>query len=220
MWRFRLLGFPVSVHWTHGLVLVFASGIWASTNPLQFRLGLVGVPIVFFSILWHEFGHAWAFRRFGGNPRVRLHGFGGDASAEGYFSRRENMIITLAGPAAGLVVGLSALPALIFIDLPNDYVRKIFSTLVYVNVIWSIVNLLPIYPLDGGQFLKHLLHGEERVFRGKVGMVVSIFMAAAGLLFVGIFGPFMVFLFAYLAYLNWAMATFRFAPDFRDAIPR
>ncbi|MEM1297264.1 MAG: M50 family metallopeptidase, partial [Verrucomicrobiota bacterium] len=134
------------MHWSHGLILVFASGIWASTEPLQFRLGLVGVPIVFLSILWHEFGHAFAFRKFGGNPRVRLHGFGGDASAEGFFSKRENIIITLAGPAAGLVVGFAALPVWLLVDLQNEYVRWMVTLIVFINVIWSVVNLLPIYP--------------------------------------------------------------------------
>ncbi|MEM9480995.1 MAG: site-2 protease family protein [Verrucomicrobiota bacterium] len=208
------------MHWSHGLILVFASGTWASTEPLQFRLGLVGVPIVFLSILWHEFGHAFAFRKFGGNPRVRLHGFGGDASAEGFFSKRENIIITLAGPAAGLVVGFAALPVWLLVDLPNEYVRWMVTLIVFINVIWSVVNLLPIYPLDGGRFLEHLLDGGEKQFRGRVGMVVSILMAVAGLLFVQWFGLLMILFFAYLAYLNWAMATFRFAPDFRDVIPR
>ena len=72
------------------------------------------VAVVTASILVHEAGHAIAFRRFGHEAEITLTGFGGLTAGRprvGHppLSNGQHIIVSLAGPAAGLVLGLLAL---------------------------------------------------------------------------------------------------------------
>lgn len=83
-------------------------------------------------------------------------------------SARQALIVTAAGPLAGLLLGAivwsisrSAGP------LPN-LARIAFGWVVWVNVAWSLFNLLPLLPLDGGNLLDHL-SDTSPVRRGRAG---------------------------------------------------
>jgi stage IV sporulation protein FB len=165
--RFRFLGFPIRVHpffWL-GSVLLGSSVL----QVLGAEYLLVWVVVVFVSILVHELGHALAFRRFGADAEVVLYAFGGLAIPTNTVSGRWRRIgIALAGPVAGFVLAglvfasnqlapwaLVRPPGQLWPRMPTvlDY---FYDSLMFVNVAWGLLNLLPVYPLDGGQVSREL----------------------------------------------------------------
>jgi len=157
--NWKMLGIPVRIHplfWLTTVLLGWKPGI-------AFGKVSIWVVCVFVSILVHEFGHALTAKRYGAqNLRVVLYGLGGLAISEGGLNRRQFIVHVLMGPGAGfilygLVKGLSlAAPVE---DLPVQtryYTLLAMDFLMQINLIWGLVNLLPIYPLDGGQVSRAL----------------------------------------------------------------
>jgi Zn-dependent protease len=112
-------------------------------------------------VLLHEMGHALACRQEGGEANlIVLWPLGGVA----YVSPPPRPGATLWSIAAGPLVNVALLPVLYFLwqvmpamaALPPDVVRY-FRAIFYVNCGLLIFNLLPIYPLDGGQIVRSLL---------------------------------------------------------------
>lgn len=209
-WRFNFLGFPVAVHWIFWVVaLLLGRGLQANT-PLKFQLLCIWVGVIFVSILVHELGHAMAFRRHGGRPRILLWSFGGLAISDGRFTRSQSIEITLAGPAFGLVLGTIVwclarwvIPTEAFLE--SIHLHYLFVNLLWVNITWSLLNLLPIHPLDGGQLLGHIMYERKRELRAKIGMACAIGVGVA--LSVYQDGDiFPLIMFGYLAYMNYQMA--------------
>jgi Zn-dependent protease len=89
-------------------------------------------------------------------------------------------VLTLfAGPGAGFALyGAVVAAELIFVRqgwLHNnprrfDYLATMFRQLKFINLWWGLVNLLPVYPLDGGQISRELLMH----FRGRSGLDISL----------------------------------------------
>jgi len=155
---FRLFGVPVaaeaSVAFLVGIYLLL--GGFAPAQLLSTGVFLVAVLV---SILWHEFGHALVARRMGCTGiAVVLHGAGGLTYHSAARSLGATLAISLAGPAAGLALGLPLLGLRWTVgggDL--GLVDLLWSDLVYVNVVWSLFNLIPMMPLDGGNVAQTLL---------------------------------------------------------------
>ena len=117
----------------------------------------------------HEFGHIAALRLSGAHlTRLRLDVFGCRLDYRGELGRGRMLCAVLAGPAAGLVYGLTALAA------GGDYGE---STGV-VSFLLTAFNLLPILPLDGGRALA-LLAGPAAAAR--VSRAAAAALAAFGL---------------------------------------
>ena len=88
----------------------------------------------------------------------------------------------LAGPLAGMALGLLAL----LLDPGPAHgmlVSNAVGWLILVNIFWSLFNLLPMYPLDGGQVLWHVLAMSlpAVVARTWVRRVSLVFAAAVGI---------------------------------------
>lgn len=149
-----MLGVPVRIHPLFWLMAVVLG--WNRFEP-QLTI-VVWVPCVLFSILVHEFGHALSARRFGSrNPEVTLHALGGLASYASLATRRHRILQILAGPGAGLLV--AAIVGIIAWVLPNPHniwVQRYIDDLLWINLAWSLLNLIPIMPLDGGQAAREL----------------------------------------------------------------
>lgn len=208
-WRFTLLGVPVAVHWFFWVVAVLMGRPESADSPLGFQLLLIWVAVFFVSILVHEFGHAFAFRRFGGRPSVLLYGMGGLAFDHGRYSRNQNIAISAGGPAAGLLLGglvwvlaRWVIPAQTFSDSPH--LSALFFNLMWVNIVWSLVNLLPIQPLDGGHLLGHIMRERQPKLRAQIGMACAAAMAFLGFAWMG--SLFVALFFGYLAYQNYQRA--------------
>lgn len=151
---FTLRGIPVRASlWFLLLVGYYAFSLRGGGLPviLAFTLSLV------VSILVHEFGHALVARRFKLNPQVMLHGWGGLCQHERARSDRDDALIIAAGPGAGLALaGLVALAeALLPLEVQaNPFVSALLYFMWLINFWWSLINLLPLFPLDGGQLFR------------------------------------------------------------------
>jgi Zn-dependent protease len=129
------------------------------------RLDLVGVWVLcmFVSILVHELGHALTAEAFGYPSDITLYHFGGFARFNpGYrFPPYQSFLITLAGPFAGF--GLAAVTFAAWMGLEagqvaaNEFIGQAIMDLLYINIAWGILNLLPVLPLDGGRLMEATL---------------------------------------------------------------
>jgi Zn-dependent protease len=158
---FRAAGINVFIHWSWFLV-----AFWAVDN----RVGYYSSPIwnlveylgLFLVVLMHEFGHSLAARQVGGHSdTIVLWPFGGVA----YVRAPERPGATLWSIAAGPLVNVVLVIALLLVDalagteirsaLPD--VGRFLRAMLYINIMLLVFNLLPVYPLDGGQMLRSLL---------------------------------------------------------------
>jgi len=116
---------------------------------------------VFISLLVHEFGHALVARHFKLAPAVILHGWGGLCAHQRAERDRDDALIVAAGPGAGLLVGaLTFFVTFLLSSLTpgwqaeHPHLSILLSDLIYINIFWSLLNLLPLWPLDGGQLFR------------------------------------------------------------------
>lgn len=123
------------------------------------QAGLLGF-IIFFSLLGHEAGHALMARVLGYRDlSVSLVAMGGETHHPPA-TRGHSLLIVLAGPAVTVGLVLGAWLAYRFFPALFEQQAAAFFVLVnvlWLNTFWAIFNLLPIYPLDGGQSLFYLL---------------------------------------------------------------
>jgi Zn-dependent protease len=188
---FRLLGFPVTIRPIAWLVLGFLVLSDAARGPDAFVQGLIWALVLFSSILVHELGHALVARHFGLGPvQIELWGFLGFARYQRRATHGRSMLVTAAGPAAGLVLGFVSLGLLIALSVagltgdvapmsPLGLLASLLEYLAWINIVFSLFNLLPMRPLDGGNLLDSTLMWLG-VAPGKVDRavaVVSIFFA-------------------------------------------
>jgi len=91
---------------------------------------------------------------------VLLHGFGGLTSHQRAETRQEDALIVASGPAAGLLLGVVTLIVMFTLAavapelLEGKAVSEGIQALLWVNLGWSVINLLPLWPLDGGQLFR------------------------------------------------------------------
>ncbi|MBM3972470.1 MAG: hypothetical protein FJ302_21825 [Planctomycetes bacterium] len=176
--RFRCFGFPVRVHpmfW-----LTSAIVIWNVSDRLDLKF--VGVLAVFISVVFHELGHAFAIRHYGGRSEIVLQFFGGYATCNVNPSRMGNIIIAAAGPAAGFL--LWGVLELLVRQFPSQirsahfYLQTLLGVLLWANWSWSLLNLIPVWPLDGGR-ISHLVIGWFRAFDAwELALKLSIAVCA------------------------------------------
>jgi len=199
--RFALGGFPIEIHWSFFLV----AALLGRSRDLYVLLTWVGV--VFVSVLLHEMGHAFVGRRYGMHPEILLYGMGGLTSwrTGRRLTRAQSILVSVAGPAAGLLLG-AIVWGITMIDMPdlNPLGRMTLRSLLWVNIMWSLLNLLPILPLDGGNVMRSAVH----IFKGGVDerlpLQISIAFAAAGAGAALMYGMTFAAIFAgYLAFSNY-----------------
>jgi Zn-dependent protease len=172
---------------------------------------LIWVGIIFVSVVFHEFGHALTAVLFKQKARIQLVALGGLTIFDGpKLKFWQQFLITLNGPLFGFILCLLA-TVLLHYSFPPLVVQILRSTQ-YANLFWTIVNLLPVMPLDGGQLLRIILEAAFGVkgFRASllIGTILSVLLA---------FWFFMVqqfllgaffFLFAYQSFDTWRKSRF------------
>ena len=181
---------------------IFAALIGFVLSGGDFVQMFVWVGIIFVSVLFHEFGHALTALAFGQNPRIDLVAMGGLTYHDGEkLSFWRQFVITLNGPIFGFVLAIAAFFLVQVIEVKDSYWGRLLANIYGVNMIWTIVNLLPILPLDGGQLMRIVL---EKIFHIKgirYTLIVSSLIAVAISLFLFITQNFLpaaiFFLFAF-----------------------
>jgi len=222
MLRFTLLGFPVTIHWMFWLVAFLLSGGGGDPKAL-----LLWIFALFISILWHELGHAFAYKHYGATPSITLYGMGGLCYGHGYSPRkdwrREQIIISLAGPAFGLIFAALAWLVLRKLEGPPDqpkmiltesmqYLHRFTRNMWWINGFWTLVNLLPVIPLDGGRVMEAIM-GRGTEARKRTHLIAIVAAVGAAIFGFRIGQPFMALLFGYLAYQNYMSMSGKSAPN-------
>lgn len=219
--RFSIGQIPVRVH----------PLFWLVSAMLGMRLKapklvLIWVGAVFFSILFHEFGHALAALAHRWQSRIVLYAAGGLAVYQpDRQTERSTILIAAAGPFAGfvfaalviLVVTLSGFQIEVSLlgwsttlnasapRLKNFSTLYLVHDLLYVNIYWGLVNLLPIYPLDGGQISRAIFVNRLSGNGLRLSLQVS-FIAAVALAIISVLadrGLFLPLFFGFFAYDNY-----------------
>ncbi|WP_164736480.1 metalloprotease [Rhizobium vallis] len=207
--EFRLASLPPI--WIHGglpIVAIFLTfPLWHGFHGPGIKTAAIVVVGIIFSLLAHELGHALIAHRCGAKPvLIRLHAGGGEAICEvNDRTPWEDRLITLAGPAMNLVIGIACFLILATVlpdqtsPLPNDSLwtkppptfgpplPRAVEWLGWLNLLWAAVNLLPAFPLDGGHLLYSVI--EERSGPQPAlfwtGLLGTVFAVAAKIIFVG-----------------------------------
>lgn len=123
-------------------------------DPLQ---GIITAIAITVSLLVHEFGHALLARRLRHDPSIMLHGFGGLTARSRRGRDVDEAAIVAMGPAAGLALGLLVF-VLWLVVAPfaggSPLVGAFMHSLLFYCIVWNLLNLLPLWPLDGGQLMR------------------------------------------------------------------
>jgi stage IV sporulation protein FB len=192
MIRFTLFGIPVSIQPFFWVTLAIIGNPFANTSQALLNLALF-ILAGFISILVHELGHALTIKSYRLPTSITLQAFGGYATyPPGQLTRPQNFLVTLAGPLLQLVLGLAAHVAMN--RLPHDNgLQPFLSDLKWVSVVWGILNLFPILPLDGGQLVNAVL-GPARIrvtlwitIITAICVIVLSLILASGSIFIPIF---------------------------------
>jgi len=136
---------------------------------------------VIVSLLVHEFGHVFAVRwQLKSESAVILWGLGGLCVHPPAPHPKQRIIISLMGPAFEAVLGVAAILMLLFAPPIQPLVDGLIWYLVWINVFWLALNLVPLKPLDGGQALEAAL--EMRMGAARAAALarrISVFTAGA-----------------------------------------
>ena len=196
MFRFRLGSIPVDVHFSHLAIAGLIAWSFVEGFPHEGWPGpVIGQPdgrvlygvcialwmsIVSVSILVHELGHAIVSRVFGYRPSIQLIGLGGltHPNANETIPWHRDVLLTLAGPLSGLTLGL--LSGALWLGLQRGGVAPgpvtyVLSGLFMANLVWAVLNLLPVTSLDGGRISTAVL---TRIF-GRKGFLFSQLISVA-----------------------------------------
>lgn len=159
---FNFAGIEVSLHFTWFLVALWqlTSRQHGYVSPLFAVYEYIALFVI---VLLHEFGHAFACRQVGGTAdRILLWPFGGIA----FVRPPPRPGAELWSIAAGPLVNVALVPVLMVLQLfvarfdtisQTPDLFRLVVMISYINIAILIFNLLPVYPLDGGQILRSLL---------------------------------------------------------------
>jgi Zn-dependent protease len=183
---FRFAGIQVYLHWSWFAVALievntrsreYSNFVW---NVLEY-IALFGI------VLLHEFGHALACRQVGGSAeRIVLWPLGGVA----YVAPPPRPGATLWSIAAGPLVNVILAPILVCLYVAADRfglrgsapdVYLLLRAICFINLFILAFNLLPIFPLDGGQILRSLLWFFAGRARSLLITVIVGFVGVVGL---------------------------------------
>ena len=197
MFRLRVLGIPVTVDSWFLVSMAFFYVLAGGGRAGLFAAAGIGV----FTLI-HELGHAVTARHYGCTVDIHLHFLLGWAafSSPRPLTRAQRIAISLAGPLAGLVPGLATL-AVVHALIPPGTTRRADLLLIdlwrgvsWAAIVISLLNLLPLWPLDGGHVAQKLLEiplGERRSLRAVAmgSLVCSAVLVVVGFAGQGASGP-------------------------------
>ena len=174
------------LHWSWFLVAYYSISIRVPNYTMPVW-GALEYLALFLIVLMHEFGHAMACRQVGGTAnQIVLWPLGGVA----YVAPPPRPGATLWSIAAGPLVNVVLLPVLVGIFyavraagafVQHQDLYTFLRAIIFVDVSLLVFNLLPIYPLDGGQILRSLLWFPFGAARSLKAATVVGFVGGLGL---------------------------------------
>jgi stage IV sporulation protein FB len=203
--RWRMFGIRVRIHPGFWLIACLMGAQYLEHPSYGAGYLVVWVVCMFVSILVHELGHVVMGRMFGSRGDIVLYTFGGLATASTNVPRRwQRVAVLFAGPLAGFlllgvvyVIQLQTSGALYVAGLhgrpprpdgsvwmPYDMPRtewvllEASGMLTWMNLFWGLLNLLPIYPLDGGQISRELFSAASPRNGFRIALGISLAFAA------------------------------------------
>ncbi|MGH9476744.1 MAG: site-2 protease family protein [Terriglobales bacterium] len=152
----RFFGIDLYLHWSWFLVVLleFQDRGAAYTSPIW---NLFEILVLFAIVTLHEYGHALACRQVGGHAnQIMLWPFGGIAYVDPPVRPAATLWTITAGPLVNVILIPILLP-LLSISPANNNLYQFAHSIFWINLGLLIFNIIPVYPLDGGQILRSLL---------------------------------------------------------------
>jgi Zn-dependent protease len=192
--HFRLFGIPVRIE---PVFLLIAGLLGYQLIDESVSLVFVWIGVTFVSILVHELGHALLLKAYGQPSSILLHGMGGVTVSSRRLPRGRSIAVSLAGSCVSLL--LLYLPARWlngseWIHHQTLWVRGAVAFTAFANLWWSVANLLPIRPLDGGNVVTELV-GAPMARRVSIAVAVigGVWALRIGQQFAGLMALFLAF---------------------------
>jgi Zn-dependent protease len=222
---FRVAGIQVYLHWSW-LVVAYIEIVSRVNKYQSMAWNVIEYLALFGIVLMHEFGHALACRQVGGEAdRIMLWPLGGVAFVQPPPRPGALLWSIAAGPLVNVIlvpVTFGAVAVSTVAEWQNefpDFAHFLFSIAV-INLALLIFNLLPIYPLDGGQILQALLwfligRARSLMVSGIIGLA-----AAAGVIVLALVRLQDTWLALVAAFVAWqAWRGFRFGVTLQGLQP-
>jgi stage IV sporulation protein FB len=157
-----------------------------------FRHNWIWVMVLTAVVVFHELGHFFAMKFYKyqelGIFFIPLMGAYVSGKKQ-EVSQKQSAVILLAGPLPGIILGL--IFHFIYVEMDIYFLEKVAWILIFLNLL----NLLPVYPLDGGQLLHRLLLDNYNI-PGKIFVFISaglmIWIAISSGFYPLLFFPFMM----------------------------
>ncbi|QQE12139.1 site-2 protease family protein [Planctomycetota bacterium] len=220
-WKlFQLFGVTVWLHWSWFAVAAFFLFLPGTIFSENLTVGIFAYLGLFAIVLTHEFGHALACRSVGGKAdTIMLWPLGGIAFVDP--PQRPGAVLwsIAAGPLVnvvlvpilfGMLVGASYLARASY---AGEVIAEIVFWLNQINFVLLVFNMLPIYPLDGGQILQAILWffiGRTKSL--KISSGIGLFVAIVGGVLCLLSGMIWLFILAvfigFQAYRGWQVAQY------------
>lgn len=161
---FRIRGIQLALHSTFFLLLAYRGYQgWRDEGTFGLTLNLLATVALFVCVVLHELGHSFTGMHFGVRvSRILLTPIGGMAQFDEIPKEpRLELWITVMGPAVNAILALALWGLSLAYPAWFIYGESLGPSLLYVlllaNVAMLCLNLLPIFPMDGGRILRAIL---------------------------------------------------------------
>lgn len=115
-------------------------------------------------------------------------------------------VIALAGPLVNIIIA-TIVSALLIYNIDINILTFTSRDIIYGNLLIAVFNLLPIYPMDGGRFIKEILHinygirKSYQIIQDVSWIAISVVTALASILVLYYKNIAIIFVTVYLWYL-------------------
>ena len=236
--NFTLAGFRVRVHplfWLIAVLLGYSSGdilqifIWVFVVFISILVHELGHALAF-----RRYGlSSQIVLHFAGGLTIPESTQWGNRWANVALGPNQNIFISLAGPGAGFLLaalviagvilsggsvlttrllGFIPVPAMALLPFGGNVLNMFVTALLWVNIFWGVINLMPVYPLDGGSVIRNVLLQADPLDGVRKSLWVSV---VAGILialiaFFFLRSLYMALLFGFLAFQSYQSLQSRF----------
>jgi len=228
--RFSIAGIPVRVHPLFWLIALL---LGSSTDLLQLPIWVFVVFVSILvhelghALAMRRYGQpSRIILHFAGGLTVPEPVSWGSGWANVSLRPNQEIFISLAGPGAGFLLaalvvvgatisggsiitnwlfGVIPLPVAALMPIGGRILSLLVTMLLWVNIFWGLINLLPVYPLDGGNVSRYLLLQADPIEGVRKSLWISVIagglVAIAGLLILR--SVYMALLFGLLAFQSY-----------------